>query len=154
MKKLLYLLFLLPLALLGSCSDDDDLAQVDMTVTMSNVTQVGHTFYAIKGSTVKIDGTTVKPAAGKQATIVGVNYYMNGLPMPMAFAAPYAIEFTADLPAGSYILDVTGEVLQVDKSITNMLAKFPFTIVETEEDLPEGAPEIGTYSSTITSGKK
>lgn len=154
MKKLFYLLFLLPFALMASCSDDDDLAQVDMTVTMSNVTKVNNTFYAIKGTTVTIDGTTVTPSAGKQATIVGVNYFMNGLPMPLAFAAPYAIEFKADLPAGSYVLDVTGEVLQVDKSITNMLCKYPFTIVETEEDLPDGAPEIGTYSSTITSGKK
>ena len=39
MKKLFYLLFLLPLAFFAACDDDDNLPAVDFTLTLDNVTQ-------------------------------------------------------------------------------------------------------------------
>ena len=60
MKKLFYLLFLLPLAFFASCSDDDDLAQVDFSVTLSGVSQVDSKFYTVVGDTVSVDGVSVK----------------------------------------------------------------------------------------------
>lgn len=156
MKKLFYLLFLLPLAFFASCSDDDDLAQVDFSVTLSGVTQVNDNFYTVKGNTVSIDGVAVKSLTDKAATVTGVRYYLDGFPIFASIEeGNFSFSFsTENLEAGTHTLGITATVLQVDKSITSAALSLPIVVAETEETLPEGAPEIGTYTTTLTMNNK
>lgn len=156
MKKLFYLLFLLPLAFFAACSDDDDLPEVDFTLTMSNVTQLNNTYYAIKGDTVKIDNVSVKSLTGSAATVTGVRYYLDYLPiMSNPIMTPFSTYFLTDkLPAQKYNLGITATVLQVDKSICSAAINVPLQLVESKDKLPEGAPEIGTYSTTMRISQK
>ena len=151
MKKLFYLLYLLPVLLMASCSNDDDLAEVDLTLTLSGVTQVKGNFYAVSGDDITIDGIGVKSLTNKNATITRVMYYFEGIPLIGNPADPFLGSFSTEgLKSGTYALSFTGWVVQEDKSITTVACNFPVTIVSSAEDLPEGAPEIGTYSSTVT----
>jgi len=149
MKKLFYLLLLMPLAFFAACNDDDNLPEVDFTISMSNVTYIDKAYYAVKGDTVKVNGVSVKSIEnGKAATITGVRYYLDYLPiMTDPILAPFSTSFlTKDLPARTYNFGVTATILQVDKSICNAAVNIPLKIVESKEKLPDGAPEIGEYS--------
>lgn len=152
MKKLFYLLFLLPLAFFTSCDDDDDIAQVDFNITLSGVTQVNDNFYTIAGNTVTIDRAYVTSQTDKAATLTGVRYFLNGIPIPATISedGSFSISFdTTDMSAGTYTLGITATVLQVDKSINTAAFTVPLTVVAADTDLPSGAPEIGTYTYTL-----
>ncbi len=49
MKKLLYLLLLLPLGFFASCSDDKDLPSVDITVNIENAVDANGKIYIVEG---------------------------------------------------------------------------------------------------------
>lgn len=150
MKKLFYLLFLLPLAFFASCSDDDDLPEVDFSITLSNVALENTTFYAIKGDTVKIDNVSVKSLTDKSATVTNVRYFLNGLPIFGTIENPFACEIEAEnLSPATYTLNVTSTILQVDKSIASGVCNYPLVIVESADDLPAGST-IGTQTLTAT----
>lgn len=154
MKKLLHLLFLLPIVLLASCSNDDDLAKVDLTLTLSGVTQTeaNGAFYVVSGDNITIEGVSVKPVGGtKEAAIANVMYYFGGVPLIGNPANPFLGTFSTEgLVPGTYSLSLTADVFQVDKSITQVATNYTVVIVDSVEDLPEGAPTIGTYSATYT----
>lgn len=151
MKKLFYLLLLLPLSFLMSCNSEDDLAQVDLTITLEGVTELNGNFYTISGNDITIKNLFVKSLNGKNAVITNVTYYFEGRPMIGVPGNPFLGTFSTEgLPSGTYTLGLTGLVLEVDKTVTTVSCSYPLTIVDSEEDLPEGAPEIGSYSQTIT----
>lgn len=152
MKKLLLLLFALPLLMFNSCNNDEDLPKVDIEMTLSNVSQVGNTFYAVKGDVVTINGVSVKSLTSKDAAVTNVIYRLS---KGAAYAwvvpsseEPYNYSFsTEDLAEGTYTLVVNATILQVDKSIANGVFGYPIQIVD---QLPDGAPAIGTYSVTTS----
>lgn len=151
MKKLFYLLFLLPLAMFVSCDNDDDLAEVDFNVTASGVTLADNSFYTVQGETVSVDQVSVKSLTDKSATVTGIRYFIDGVPVFGSIESPYSISFsTENFAAGTHSLSIEATVLQVDKSITNCAINLPLTIVAEESDLPAGAPAIGTFTKTIT----
>lgn len=177
MKKLFYLLIALPLAFFASCSNDDDLPQVDLTLTVSGVTQYDNAFYAVQGeeesgtdgqksdadseenevptNIISIEGLTAKSLTNKNATVVNAVYYLDGRILPPSFETSYVCQIPTDmLGIGTHTLSVTANVLQEDKSIANTALNFPLKIVANYEDLPAGAPEIGTYSVTMKMDKK
>lgn len=150
MKKLFYLFLLLPFSLLMSCSDDKDLSPVDMTLTLSGVSQSGNSFYTVAGENVTVDSFQVKSIDGKNTAVTNVVITLGNYPI---FGDPAVIE-TENLPAGEYNLAITGNLLQVDSSIKVFAINYPLTIVESAEDLPAGAQDLGTYSQTIRVSEK
>lgn len=156
MKKLFLLLFSLPLLFFASCSSDDDLANVELEVTMSNVTKVGNVFYAVKGTDVTIDGVSVKSLTDKAAGVTGVRYFIDDIPLIGSIENPYACEFSTDVLKVNTIhtIAVAATVLQVDKTITQAALNFAFVVVDSAEDLPADAPAIGTYSISAVMSKK
>lgn len=152
MKKLFYLLFLLPIAMFSSCSNDDELANVDLTLTLDGVTQTEENgiFYTVEGNDITIEGVDVKSLSGKDAILVNVIYYFQGYPLIGNPANPFLGTFsTEDLEPGTYNLSLRAEVLEVDKSITSIATNYPIVVVKSSEDLPANAPEIGSYSVTL-----
>lgn len=149
MKKLFYLFLLLPFSLFVSCDDDKDFSPVDMTITLSGVTQSNDNFYTVAGNDVTIENLDVKAVDGTSTAVTNVMFYLDGAPI---FVAPgEAIGFsTENLPAGTYTIGVQGNLLQVDQSVKIFAVTYQVTIVDSQEELPTGAPEIGSYSQTIT----
>ena len=151
MKKFYYLLLLLPFSLLMSCNDDKDFSPVDMTLTLDGVTTSGDVFYTVAGENVSIENLSVKAVGNKNTTITNVTFSFNGIPLIGVPGDPFMGTFsTENLPAGTYAINVTGNLLQVDSPIKVFAVNYPITIVKDEEDLPSGAPEIGSHSQTIT----
>ncbi|MBD5357162.1 MAG: hypothetical protein HDR88_09195 [Bacteroides sp.] len=160
-----------PLAFFTSCSDDDDLPQVDLTLTVSGVTQYDNAFYAIQGNTettpisdsesdseeeevnpnvVTIDGLKATSLTNQNAGVTNVVYFLDGIIIPPQLGTLNVTIPTASLSIGTHTLSLSATVLQVDKTIANVTLRYPLCIVASAEDLPIGAPEIGTYSVTTT----
>lgn len=149
MKKCLYLLLLPLFALFVACSDDDKVPQVDFSITMSNVAKTDNSFYAVKGDVVTVDQVKVESLTNQSATVTGVRYFLNGAPIFGTPENPFsAVINTENLEAGTYAVNVTCTVLQVDKRITSAVLNYPLVIVETAGDLPDGTT-LGTYTATI-----
>lgn len=150
MKKLFYLFLLLPFSLLFSCSDDKDFSPVDLTLTLSGVTMSNDNFYTVAGETVTIDGLDAKAIDGKNSGVSNLIFYWNGVPLLGQPGDPFNGEIsTENLPAGTYTLGVTGYMLQEGASLMDFAASYTLTVVSSIDDLPAGAPEIGTYSTTM-----
>ena len=154
MKKLFYLLYLLPLSLLFSCDSDKDFSPVDMTLTLSGVTLYNQNFYSIAGDDVTIQSLTTKAQDGKNSAVSNVVFYLDGMPLWGLPGNPFdGIISSEDLPAGNHTLDVTGTLLEEGSSIMTFAASYNLIVVDNSGDIPSGAPEIGTYSSVITFSK-
>lgn len=156
MKKLFYLLYLLPVAFFASCNDKDDLANVDLTLTLGGVTQTEENgvFYTVAGEEITIEKVGVKSLTSKDAALANVMYYFEGFPVMFDPETSVLGIDTEDFEAGTYTLSLTGQILQVDKTLTNFASSYSIVVVESSEDLPEGAPEIGSYSITRTLSPK
>lgn len=150
MKKLYYLLFLLPLAFFVSCSDDDDFSPVNVTLTLNGVTEYNGTFYTVSGEGVIIEGLTAKAENGKTTLLQDVMCNLGSFPIVPSPEYPYGSFTTENLPTGDFNIGVTGLVLQEGSSIKTFAINYPLVIVESQDDLPAGASEIGTYSLTAT----
>ena len=155
MKKLLYLLLLLPLSFLASCDDDDDMPDVRVDVSMSNVTQYEGITYVVQGDTLVVNSVTVEPVTGGRATLTGVEYvwdiYSQNMGIGYSPIAPFGIRIpTNTVGLGNHLLQLRTAILQVDKSVANALISYPIKVVESADDIPSTAPEKGTYTATST----
>lgn len=151
MKKFLLFLLFVPLLALTGCNDDNDLAEVDITIELSGVCAVGDELYTVEGATVSVDKLEVISLTDQNATIQRVEYFVDGHPLPINPENIFTTSFSTEgFRIGKHSLGLTGVVLQVDKTLTNIQTVFPLNVVESEEDLPEGATELGTVSLTVS----
>lgn len=153
MKKFIYsiLFAVLPLMAVSfvSCSDDDDLPNVDITVDVDNATIVNGTIYVVQGDTLDITAVNVKNNdTSKNAAITNVRYFIDGYYFGTSFFQPYpAYNITdADTPVGKYQLGITCTVLAVDKSIAQGVLSYPIVVVASADQIPSGSA-----TTTITS---
>lgn len=151
MKKLLYLLMLLPLGFLASCHDDDDLPSVDVTVNIENAVDANGHLYIVAGEPLTVQGITVEGLGGKTAAISGVNYVLDHVAMGYTIDVPFGGQINAAyLPVGNHLFTLAFDVLQVDKSIAYAQLSNIVTVVESAEDLPDGAtPGLVTLHYTL-----
>lgn len=151
MKKQFLFLFLIPLMALFSCNDDNDLAEVDITLEISGVSEANGEMYTVEGTTVAVEKLEVTSLTDKNATIQRVEYFIDGLPLPINLENFFTTSFSTEgFRIGKHSFGLTGVVLQVDKTLTNIKASLPLNIVESEEDLPDGASELGTATITVS----
>lgn len=149
MKKLFYLFLLLPFTMMISCNKDDDFSPVDVTISLSGVTQVNDNFYAVAGENVSCANIQAQSIDGKNTAISNVAFYLNGNLIPYTPYDPFFTLNTEGMAAGTYTISFAANLMQEGSSLKVFAGSFPLTIVESEEDLPAGAPEIGTYSITL-----
>lgn len=155
MKKLLYLLMLLPLCLgVSSCSDDNDFPSVDLTVKMTGAANVDNVIYVVQGDPFGIESISVTSLTGKQAMLSSVGYYWDGVLSQVAPAAPYSITWdTSSLGVGSHLLQMQTSLLQVDKSLATAVFTYRVQVVASADDLPDGAT-LGTVTNVMTVNPK
>lgn len=165
MKKLFSLLLLaLPLTFLAtSCSDDDDLPNVDITVKMSNCKKLDNTIYVVRGQTLDIDGITVKNLDGdKPALITQATYYWDYYVLGTSVIAPYGFQIATvapteeveGTPLGKHLLVIEMPVLAEDKSVATGIVDFVVQVVESEDQIPADAVTPGDTEQTVSLKKK
>lgn len=153
MKRLLFALcLLLPLTFV-SCSDDDDLPNVNFDVTFDGAVQDGGTLYVVRGQAFEITGITVtNNEAGKGALISAANYYWDGFLLGTSMASPYGyiINIGNDVPLGTHDLTITCPLFAEDKTSSLAMMQFDVVVVESEDQLPDVAttPDLNHLRGT------
>ncbi len=154
MKKFLYLLFALPVfGLLAACDDDDRMPHVSVKVDYEGAVDVDGTLYVVQGEPFSITAVTVTPDQGTGNAIVGpISYAWDYTYAGTAEVAPYGVTFdTSSMYPGNHLLQLTGTVAQVDKSLMTLNLAFRVKIVPSADDIPEidDATSGGTLIKTV-----
>lgn len=161
MKKLIYLLLALPLAFLAtSCSDDDNLPDVNVTFTFDNAAVKDGVVYVNEADTLLITNIETKAVnSDKAATIANVRYFWNYIPAPGLTWSNLPIEIPmAKMPLvenGYNVLGMDATILEVDKSIAYSYFRIPIAAVAEGESFPDGLqPGTATFTITTAQDKK
>ncbi len=145
-KKLLplaLLLMALPFVL-SSCTNDDDLPNIDYSLQLSGgvYDQTNGYIYVVRGETLEIESISVRNLdSNKNAAITGAEYFwdynfLGNSPMP-----PYGFNITiSDQTAlGEHQLTIRTGVVAVDKEPAVGIVNYTVVVVESEDDLPASA---------------
>lgn len=151
MKKLLYLLLLLPLAFIASCGDEEeDFPQVNLILVIDNATidNVTKEFYLLKGTPAEVESLKAHSLTSQAAACTGCIFKIDGVQITDTNTEPFSSPIpTNKLSVGDHTLEAYTTILQVDKTIANGMISLPFKVVEKEEDLPGG--KLGKCTMTI-----
>lgn len=151
MKKLSFMLLILPLmAVMASCSDDDDRPSVNITLTYGNATVVNDTVYVVRPDTFKIESVKVTATRkDKVATNGTVIYRFPGyLPVASAFA-PYGCEIiTENLPLGTYTMSLEMPIMEEGCELATAVTYINVKLVDSPDKIPD-APDGGDSSSML-----
>ncbi|MDE7346961.1 MAG: hypothetical protein K2N48_09530 [Muribaculaceae bacterium] len=154
MKKLLYLLLVLPFTMMiSSCSSDKDLPNVDITMSFDNAAVKDGKVYVLAEDVFSITGLTTKSVdSNQQSAIANVYYFWNGIPAPGLTWSNFPMEINmADMPLvenGANALGLKATILETDKSIAYAVFDIPVVAVENEESLPDGV-QLGECQFTL-----
>lgn len=149
MKKLIYLLLVLPV-LLVSCHDDNDLPDVSVGVEYENGTPVNNKVYVVKGSNLAVKSVDVVSNVKDRSAGVfgGVAYTFCGIPVMFGtdvygnpvyvnYVAPFGVSFyTEDLEPGDYYYTMEFGVAQEGCELATVFANVPVVVVASVEDIP------------------
>lgn len=154
MKKLFYLLLALPLFMVA-CSDDDDLPQVDITATFDGGTQVNGNYYIVKGNTLVVEGMSLVNYGKDEATIGGVRYFLDYMPIGTSIVSPYGISIITDnLPVGNHLLQAEMPIYAVGYSLCTGYITKKIVVVSESADIPDvTVPDDGAEKATFKTGE-
>lgn len=159
MKKFLILLSLaIPALTFVSCSDDNDLPDVDFDMTFENATVVDGTLYVVQGQQFKVSSITVtNNETDKPAALTAANYYWDYLYVGTSVQPPYTFEFEVaeTMPVGRHILEVEGTLIALDKSPAFAVISNDVMVVASADDIPEatGPAKIHAKASVSDTSK-
>lgn len=151
MKKYIYLFIslLMPLMALTSCNDDDDLPQVDVTVSFGEMPVLDNVAYVVAGQPFVVNSVEAKSLNGKECALGAVAYYWDGFLADINPIVPYNVSLpTAGMAPGLHVFQVKANIYQVDKSIAAAWLQYKVQIVESESDIPADA--VTPPSNTTT----
>lgn len=152
-KSFFYLLLLAALPILGftSCSDDDDLPNVDFSLEISGGVSVDGVIYVVQGDTLSIDAVNVTNVdSDKSALITAATYYWDAFRLGISTLPPYGFEIVTGegTSLGKHELAIECPVYAVDKSPAIANVFYPVQIVADEADIPTGdTPAVTTFSA-------
>ncbi len=132
MKKLLYLLFALPLIFV-SCSDDDDLPQFKLQIDMAGQSEITDKGVVVveQGIPLVVKSISVVNSSDKKIVLGGATYYWDYVFQGSTLVSPFAMEFdTANLPVGNHLLQIYIPVFAVDYSPAEAVVSYTIKVVE------------------------
>lgn len=165
MKKFISL-FLLALPFVfgaTSCSDDDDLPDVSISVSLENAKKVDGVIYVVQGDTLKITSINVKNnEAGKNAAITEAEYFWDYIPLQISIIPPYGISIptskdegdVAGTPLGNHLLQIKMPLLAEDKELATAMLVYTVKVVATPEEIPSEPADVPGETPTITKANK
>lgn len=141
MKRLYYLILLaLPIVFAASCDDDNNLPDVDVSMSIDGAVNIDGTLYAVQGDTIKINGITVtNNEEGKSAIITSATYSWDYRVIGVSVTPPYGANIaTNNVPLGAHLLQVECPLYAVDKSPSIMFFGYKVVVVPSADDIPSG----------------
>lgn len=136
MKRFFYLLFALPL-LMVSCSDDNEIPNVDVYADFSGGTKVDDVIYVVQGETFTIESINIVNNDKQSALIGGATYYWDYMRVGATIISPYTFSFdTANLPVGNHLLQVEISIYAVDYAPCIGYMSYKIKIVPSATDIP------------------
>lgn len=147
------MLLALPLGFV-SCDDDDDFPNVEIYASFEGGTQVDDVYYVVQGQELQVTEVKLVNNGDKEATLGGVRYFWDYMPIGTTITQPYAITInTEETPVGNHLLQAEMPIYAVGYSMcTGYIAK-KIKVVAEEEDIPAvDTPDDSTTQASIQSG--
>ncbi|MBQ9077384.1 MAG: hypothetical protein IJY31_06025 [Muribaculaceae bacterium] len=143
MKRLFYLLALLPVMFVSCSDDDDDFPEVRITFETSGAVIVDGTAYVVQGDTLSVDSIGVVPVnSGKRIVIGAASYYWDYMPIGTNVLKPYNIAVVMDnVPLGRHLLQIECSLLAVDYAPVTAYFAYPVVVVSSADEIPPGGTE-------------
>lgn len=156
MKKILKLMIMpllvcLPVAMLVSCSDDDDTPDVSLSISVDGATVVDDVIYVVKGETLDIASVNiVNNEQGKNALVTSAAYYFDGFRMGVVIVPPYGmkIPMANDIALGKHSMQIVCDVAAEGKALGIAAMNYIVVVVEDASDIPSGEVST-TIGSTV-----
>ncbi len=145
MKKLLYLLFILPLIGVWACSDDDDLPSFSVQVGMSGQSEITDAGVVVipQGNKFAVDSLIPVSDTGGKIAFGPVAYYLDGLYLGTSPFSPYPMSLnTENLKLGYYVLQMVMPVYAEGYSMANGVLNYKLQIVEPTPAEDEGTTTV------------
>ncbi len=147
MKKFLFALMALPLmTAFTSCSDDDDVPDVDIKLEFAATnTVINNEVYVVKPEDIQVVAVKVTSNIKDQnAGTSNVSYFLDGYPMGTNYISPYGINIpTKDLDPGTYNLAYSLPVFQENHSIGSAAGGMKIHVVADAADIPSTGGDDG-----------
>ena len=147
MKKLLFLLIVLPFMLV-SCDDDEEMPNVDFKVEISGGKFIDKTIYVVKGDTLWIENVEII-SHDKNAAMGAVSYFWDGRFILTNPYVPYKIFFpTAGMVLSEHRLHFNCQVYVEDYPIMTAYFDYRVKLVESPDSIPNKPtqPIVSGYS--------
>ncbi len=146
MKKTFILLTAIAAAVCAgftSCDDDNDLPDVSMSITIEGgVFDTDGDIYVVQGDELNVQSVNiVNNIQGQSAAITYANYYWNYQLVAASTLPPFGCAglTDADTPVGKYDLEITTNVLAVDKELANAVLDYDVIVVADASQIPASA---------------
>ena len=150
MKNLLYLLLLLPLALVTASCDDDDNKVPDVSINTSiegGVYKDG-VIYVVQGTPLVLE-VSLDNHTDKDGQLGVITFYWDHYLAGQAVTVPYTFEIpTASQPVGTHLLQAEMPVYVVDYPICVGYFGYQVKIVASADDLPD-VPATITLNGSV-----
>lgn len=160
MKKLLFLIaaVVLPFIGLTSCSDDNELPNVDVRVKINGATRIDDTLYVVRGDLLEIEGIYIIDNNKKGAMIADATYYWDLLRVGYTDRPDFGMKInTEELLLDKHNLQITMTILAVDYPVCFGTVVYRVVLVDSADDIPteencevepEENPEISSSLDT------
>lgn len=130
---------------MASCSDDNDLPEVNISVDLENVTVSDGVIYIVQGTDISVKSIEVESLNGKNSALANVAYYWDNSLVAMTNIDPFSCKFqTSALGVGNHLFQIRMNVLQEDKSLATSWISYNVVVVASAEDLPAGTEPPGS----------
>ena len=135
-------------AILSSCSDKNDLPDVEVTVNFKDAVKKDNVIYVVQGEPIVVESITIKPISGGAAAIGPTAYYLDEFWIGTTDVIPFGAEIeTANLELGNHVLCIRPTVLQEGKSLGYTLMYYNIKVVKSKEDLPAEATNVSDVNN-------
>lgn len=137
MKKLLYLLLLLPMALVtASCDDDNKVPDVSINTSIEGGVYKDGVIYVVQGTPLVLE-VSLDNHTDKEGQLGVITFYWDHYLAGQAVTVPYTIEIpTATQPVGNHLLQAEMPVYVVDYPLCVGYFDYVVKIVPSADDLP------------------
>ncbi len=148
MKKLLYLLLLLPLALVtASCDDDDKVPDVSINTSIEGGVYKDGVIYVVQGTPLVLE-VSLDNHTDKEGQLGVITFYWDHYLAGQAVTVPYTFEFpTAAQPVGNHLLQAEMPVYVVDYPLCVGYFDYVVKIVPSADDLPDAPATVNLPAS-------
>lgn len=152
MKKILALLSLLLSFSFISCAPEhqepDTQVTVDFSIELNGVSVNNGTVYAVVGESLSVASISSSSVSSLQANFRGATCLVDGYALKSKDSNPPSITFI-DENVGTHFLSFAATMEREDLSQFGMAMNLPLVVVESYEDLPSAAPQLGSHTYTI-----